>query len=302
MSTARVSRNELCPCRSGKKYKHCCLLTGRNSPVAVLDGPKSNRISALFPLAGLSSDRPTLRQEWKELHLDVPLRDGTGLHIVLFHSECWLRDQRVGVGHGMDVNLPQISYQGAAILTAVQTAEWAPSAEGELKAVFHRTVDNDGGVLVLGARRTRSRGNFAERCANLRLVSVEFTERRGPLARQVNLELLRPISWIRQQNVRVGGTVVLDEPKEGVQGRATVRAIHPCPSRKSLLEKMQVGEFKPWSCRIGDLKISQRASRSASLPCIRSGLPTRGDGSPPDGWSRAISSTQTKEQRSLNGM
>ena len=53
----------------------------------------------------------------------------------------------------MSVNLPQISYKGMALLTDIWPAECAVTAEGELKAVFHRSDDNDNGLLVLGTRR-----------------------------------------------------------------------------------------------------------------------------------------------------
>jgi hypothetical protein len=185
---------------------------------------------------------------------------------VLLHSDHWLRKEQVGAGHGMSVNLPQISYKGMALLTDVRPAECVATAEGELKAVFHRSDDNDNGLLVLGARRTRSKGSFSERRANLRLISLELIERRGHLARRVNIELLRSMDWIREQNVRVGGAVFLDEPKERLRGRAKVKGIQPCPPRERWLEKMPAGEFKPWSCRVGDLKIASESKPIGVTP------------------------------------
>jgi preprotein translocase subunit SecA len=31
-STPKIGRNEPCPCGSGKKYKHCCLSSGKYEP------------------------------------------------------------------------------------------------------------------------------------------------------------------------------------------------------------------------------------------------------------------------------
>jgi hypothetical protein len=36
MITSRVTRNGPCPCSSGKKYKHCCLLKDRLLPAETL--------------------------------------------------------------------------------------------------------------------------------------------------------------------------------------------------------------------------------------------------------------------------
>ena len=291
MDGGRFGRNDLCPCGSGKKYKHCCLTTGRvPSADTMIDSLRPLLLARLSGAAGplsqspkarLSNDGPNLRQEWKELHLDVPLHDDTALHIVLLHSEHWLRQERVGAGHGMTVNLPQISYKGMALLTAIRPAEWAASAEGELKAVFHRFADADNGILVLGARRTRSTGSFRERCANLRLVSLELIERRGHLARRVNIGMLRSVEWIREQKVAIGTSVFLDEPKEGLQGRATVRGIQPCPPREGWLAKLRVGKYEPWSCRIGDLKIASESKPIGVTPSHPFWSPDR------NGWVEA---------------
>ena len=37
---SRYSRNALCPCESGKKYKHCCLLKARKTN-ATADSPRT---------------------------------------------------------------------------------------------------------------------------------------------------------------------------------------------------------------------------------------------------------------------
>jgi hypothetical protein len=259
----RISRNAPCPCKSGKKFKNCCLNSNRFAPT---DGglqsllPPRQQLNALLPPSFTpkdcwSSEELDLRKDWKELHFDVPLQDGSALHIVLLHSEHWLRKQRLCAGQVADLNLPQIKYQGQALLTQVSPAEWNPSSEGEIKSVFLRDDDEDNGALVLGARRSRQKGSFAERCGNLRMVFLEFIERRGQMARRVNIRMLRSLEWIQEHRVRIGGSVFLDEVSEGVKGDATVQDIRRCPSREECLGKMSIGEYKPWPCRAGDLKI-----------------------------------------------
>jgi len=261
----KTSRNAPCPCGSGRKFKTCCLAVGRLSPVGAttehFHSPALNRPlhrglpRPISPTPRLSTDAAGGRKEWKELHLDVPLHDGTALHIVLLHTEQWLRTNGFSAGYGMTVNLPQISYKGMALLTAVRPAEWAAASEGEIKAVFQRFTDADSGILVLGARRSRSVVSFGERCADLRLLSLELIERRGHLARRVNIELLRSVEWVRERKIGIGASVFLDEPSEGLHGRATVRGIQPCPPRERWRDKMRAGEYEPWPCRVGDLKV-----------------------------------------------
>jgi hypothetical protein len=158
-------------------------------------------------LAGESAD---LRKEWKELHIDVPLPDGTSMHIVLLQSEHWWRARQFSIGHGIELNMPKLSYQGKGVLTAVRPAEWAAASESEVKAVFHRLHDEDSGMLVLGARRSRTKESFARRCAVLRLVSLMTLERRGDLARRVFLNVLRSVEWLRTHKITVGNLVYFD--------------------------------------------------------------------------------------------
>jgi hypothetical protein len=196
----------------------------------------------------------------------VPLRDGTALHIILLHTDQWLRKQRTSIGHIFDLNLPSVRYKGQALLTAAEPAACPGVSEGDLKAVFHRDDDADNGILVLGARRQRTRSGFAERCGNLRLVLLELIERRGRLARRANVEMIRSLERLREQEAKVGKLVFLDEEKDGVGGCATVRAVRPCPPRDAWLEKMQVGEFRPWPNRVGDLKIASESEPLAVTP------------------------------------
>jgi hypothetical protein len=275
MITTRVSRNDPCPCGSGKKFKHCCVLKGRPLSTAVairsLGKPTLKRLFDVVPLrpsskAQMSEAYPERQEGWKELHLDAPLRDGTALHIILLHSDEWMWKQRVSVGYVLDLNLPQISYQGQALLTVAQPAECTGASEGQLQAVFHRDADGDSGLLVLGARRNRIARSFGDRCGNLRLVSLELIERRGHLARRVNIEMLRSLEWIREHKAAIGASIFLDEPKEAIQGFATVRAIRSCPPRERWLEKMQIGVYKPWPCRVGDLKIGSECKPIGVTP------------------------------------
>ena len=70
MAVAKVGRNELCPCGSGQKYKHCCALKreqmSRVSQVAVV----GVIVAMVAVLAyAFTSERGTgLRQVWDPVH------------------------------------------------------------------------------------------------------------------------------------------------------------------------------------------------------------------------------------------
>jgi len=58
----------------------------------------------LSPSTESSNNDPDLREIWKELHFDIPLEDETALHIVLLHSEGWLRKQQLCAGQIVNLN------------------------------------------------------------------------------------------------------------------------------------------------------------------------------------------------------
>ena len=175
MPAPKISRDGPRPCVSDKNHERRRWLSDRFTWSEVVPGASLSGLDRVcrvpvppspVPAAGLSDESLECPKNWKDLHLDIPLHDGTALHIVVIHSEHWLGSERVSEGHGMIVNLPQVSYKGMALLTAIRPAEWAASSEGELKAVFHRFTDVDDGILVLGARRTRpaALSSAAETC------------------------------------------------------------------------------------------------------------------------------------------
>ena len=275
-SRNRVGRNDKCPCGSGEKYKRCCWMQREKhfnqfgdsgfSPIEPDQfnptPPPRNRISPKAPL-----DAEWLKNnEWMELQLDVPLDDGTLLSIIGFQSAFWVKTHGVDIGSNVEVHLPIISYVGPAILTEIRPAEWTPEREGEVKAVFHCEDENDGGLLVLGARRSPTKGCFAERCANIRFVSLELIEYKGNMARRVNLTMLRSLEWLNKQNARIGGSVYLDAPGTDLQGWAKIQNIEPCLSAEKMSEQKQFGEFKPWSGRVGDLKIASESEPIGVMP------------------------------------
>lgn len=46
------------------------------------------------------------------------------------------------------------------------------------------------------------------------------------------VEMLRPITWLAQRDVHVGGKVDVDVPECGIEGLADVLEVQPCPSSK----------------------------------------------------------------------
>ena len=262
----RVGRNDKCPCGSGEKYKRCCWTQREKHFNQYSDSgfsqiepsPPRNRISPETPL-----DADRLKNEWMELQLDIPLNDGTLLSIIGFQSAFWIKTHGVDIGSNVDVNLPIISYVGPAILTEIRPAEWTPEREGEVKAVFHCEDKNEGGLLVLGARRSPTKGCFAERCANIRFVSLQLIEYKGNMARQVDLTMLRSLEWLNKHNARIGGSVYAGTD---LQGWAKIQNIEPCLSAEEMSEQKEFGEFKPWSGRVGDLKIASESEPIGVTP------------------------------------
>ncbi len=63
---AKIGRNQPCPCGSGKKYKHCCLLT---HPVAPATAPEGARASLLAEITKIRDAATRYRESL--LHVGV---------------------------------------------------------------------------------------------------------------------------------------------------------------------------------------------------------------------------------------
>ncbi|WP_088831311.1 SEC-C metal-binding domain-containing protein [Paenibacillus tyrfis] len=67
MNLRKIGRNEPCPCGSGKKYKHCCLLTGE-APQLQAAAPNTGSPSNIRPSA---DQGPSLNAETVQTLIEV---------------------------------------------------------------------------------------------------------------------------------------------------------------------------------------------------------------------------------------
>jgi hypothetical protein len=71
-----------------------------------------------------------------------------------------------------------------------------------------------------------------------------------------DVELLRPLWWLEEQQAEVGGTVDIQVPECGIEGRAEVLAIEPCPPiqpRPGL--RVVTGTFKHRASQVLDMYV-----------------------------------------------
>jgi hypothetical protein len=67
--------------------------------------------------------------------------------------------------------------------------------------------------------------------------------------------LLRPDWWLEEEEARFGGTVELDVPECGIEGKARVLGIERCPPVKPGAGRVITGTFKHSSARVLDLYV-----------------------------------------------
>jgi hypothetical protein len=68
--------------------------------------------------------------------------------------------------------------------------------------------------------------------------------------------LLRPVSWLREQQAELGGQVSISVPECGIDGTATVRDIGPCPPIPPGPGRVVTGTFRHASAQVLDLHIA----------------------------------------------
>ena len=67
--------------------------------------------------------------------------------------------------------------------------------------------------------------------------------------------MLRSVDWLAAEGAEVGGTVYLDMPEMGVQGRARVAAVEPCPPITEAEGRLVSGTFRHSRGIVYDLKV-----------------------------------------------
>lgn len=93
--------------------------------------------------------------------------------------------------------------------------------------------------------------------ATWRKLTLKAPKRDGTCA---DVTLLRPLTWLTEQNTEVGGTVKIDVPECGISGDADVLAIEPCPQiDHDHRYRIVTGVFKHQSARIVEVHIEDLA-------------------------------------------
>lgn len=71
-----------------------------------------------------------------------------------------------------------------------------------------------------------------------------------------DVELLRPLWWLEEQQAKVGGLVEINVPECGIEGKAQVLAIEPCPAIKHDSRfRIVTGTFKHQAAKVLDVYV-----------------------------------------------
>jgi hypothetical protein len=71
-----------------------------------------------------------------------------------------------------------------------------------------------------------------------------------------DVKLLRPLSWLVEQQAKVGGTVEIMVPECGIEGHAEVLAIGPCPPVASGRGHVVTGTFRHGAVKTVDVQVA----------------------------------------------
>jgi hypothetical protein len=250
MKSTRISRNDLCPCGSGKKFKKCCRISGDASPR--FSFPPSAEPFPTRPLsfAKTASRSAVSQKKWNEVVFDAPLEGGGHLHAVLLYSDGGLNVNLLQKGEVVKLDLTDVGFRGPATVVAIDHSSAQGEVEAEVVRVAQFRDDDDLGKALYGEWKPSR--DFLERWSSRRrkiLLRMDF-----PDGRWCDIQLLRTVEWIEQNNWRVGEPVFLDLNHVGVLGWANVREIKPCPLPEEFAEgEIVTGTFKYSRVLVGEL-------------------------------------------------
>ena len=223
MVTTRVSRNDLCPCRSGKKFKNCCLLTQPpgfgyrpSGPASPLLQPPGSLVA--FPPRS-SAARPTIttpleKRSWREVHVALVEADGDLVFTVLLHSTEWLRSRNVTIGGVFQLCIPQFEVRGAGRVAALKNSTTVPECEGMVV------------TFVREERHPREANLPPMDRRSWQQVHVVLDE---PDGAQVRVVMLHSLEWILLHNSPIGGPCYLNLPQHGIHGAGRHMFVEPSP-------------------------------------------------------------------------
>lgn len=301
MPHTTTPRNAICPCRSGRKFKHCCLnkrgvgrfvSTSRTSRTDLLA-----RLSSAPPAftATRRTGQPTV-QDWQRVHVTFTTTTGQTVSAVLLHTASWLTAHGVAVGGPAEMRLPGLEVGGVGTITRIEPSPVGADTEGQVLTVakrlesiatpFHdpRPVEEVKALLDTGDGRigqvifTRPSGwdedhravlervaagaICPERADGWRLIRVAADSADGA---GVHAVLCETAEWVAAVSVTVGERVAVNLPGREVRwefrGSGRVVGVEPPP--------FVPGRGGPWGF-VGSARPGQQRSAGALKAPIES--------------------------------
>jgi hypothetical protein len=239
----RVSRNSLCPCGSGRKFKFCCLSV-QQAPRQFQQPVMQKRLLAALPIVAALS-----RKSWKEVVFDAPLANGGRLHVVLLFSDHELLHNPFRAREPITLDLSQIRFRGPATIVGIRPTNMTGEAEAEvLRCVWFRNDDDLG--TVLHGEWTPSPKRVERWRSRRREIVLRMDYPDGSWS---DIRLLRTVQWIEEAGARVGETIFLELSEVGTRGWAKVLEILPCGPIEMGPGEIVTGEFRHSAGTVGEL-------------------------------------------------
>ncbi|HVS39612.1 MAG TPA: AHH domain-containing protein [Gemmataceae bacterium] len=222
MATTRVSRNDLCPCRSGKKYKNCCLriqpATSKNQlaapPRSLQDGGSPNSFAPRQSAPRPAITTPLEKRDWQQVHVTLVEPTGDVVCAVVLHSREWLRSRDVALGGPIQLCIPQYEVRGEGRIEAINPSPTVPQGEGLVETFVRQKRKPEEESLPPVEKR------------DWQQVHVVLDE---PDGKQVYVVVLHSREWLRRHGGLIGGPVYLNLRRHGVHGEGRITFVEPSP-------------------------------------------------------------------------
>lgn len=223
MITTRISRNDPCPCRSGKKFKNCCLraqpATFENRlftpPLPPHDNGTVTSLAPRQPVPRPAISTPLDKREWKEVQVTLDEPTGDLVCAAIIYSREWLQSRNVILGGPIQLCIPQYQVRGEGRVVAVKPSPEVPQGEG----------------LVVTFVRQKPQPQEANlppvKDRDWQQVHIRLDE---PDGKQVYVVMLHSREWLQlHKDLIVGGPVYLNLPQQGAHGEGRVIFVEPSP-------------------------------------------------------------------------
>ena len=214
----KVSRNGVCPCGSGRKFKLCCLRTRSENRMPQTPPSRLNGSGSVSFATRQAAPRPVVcppaeAGEWQEVQAILEMQSGEAFVAVMVYSRQWLRAKKVKVGSPIPFNIPKYRLRGEGRVQSIKPSEMTPQGEGLVLSIDH-----------LGKPDAQSLPPVEER--NWQQVHVRLEESGGT---RVYAVLLHSREWLQLQGIQNGGDFPLNLPQQKAHGKGRVALIEPSP-------------------------------------------------------------------------